>query len=136
MDYHKLSTYLENNDRFIRNMGVRIQTIREGYACLVLNADEAFFNANGAVNGGALYTLADFAGVCAASSYGWRITTVNGSINYLNAVLRPGPVCATARVIKAGHKIIDIDVQVTDAENRLCLQCALTFYNLGARLAF
>ena len=136
MDFKQLKEYLYNCDHFIKDIGIEIDSISEGYAKVRLEHNERHRNANGVVNGGALYTLADFAGVCAASSYGNRITTLNSSINYLSAVTPKDKVFAIARTNKHGNRIIDIDVKVTDDAGKIFIQCDLIFYNLGTKLEF
>ena len=133
-NYKKLITYLNEQDHFVKDIGISIEHISEGFARVRMDLNERHLNANNYVNGGALYTLADFAGVCAASSYGYRITTITGSVNYLRAVSENDKIYGIGRVSKYGRKIIDIDVQIVDEEGTLYMQSNLTFYNLGAKL--
>lgn len=134
MDLDKLKDFLSNNDHFIKDIGIEIETISEGYAKCRLEHNERHRNANGFVNGGALYTLADFTGVCAASSYGYRITTVTGSVNYLTAVSVTDHIICTGQVKKFGKRIINIDVRITDENGKIFMQSDLTFFNLGKKL--
>ncbi len=134
MDFNKLKDYLNNSDYFIKDIGISIEKISLGFAKVNLDHNERHRNANGVVNGGALYTLADFAGVCAASSYGNRITTLNSTINYLSAVKMDDKIHAIARTNKHGNRIIDIDVKIVNDSGKIFLQSDLIFYNLGIKL--
>lgn len=134
MDYKKLIEFLNEQDHFIKEIGIKIEHISEGFARVRMDLDERHLNANNFVNGGALYTLADFAGVCAVSSYGYRITTVTGSINYLSGVAGIDHVYGIGRVIKSGKRIIDIEVKIIDDTGKLYMQSTLTFFNLGQKL--
>lgn len=136
MDYQKLIEYLNNQDHFVKEIGITIVEIREGFAVVKLEPTTMHTNANNFINGGALYTLADFAGVCAASSYGYRITTITGNVNYLRAVKSGDEIYAVARVSKAGHKIIDIDVQIVDKNGEFYIESTFTFFNLEQKLDF
>lgn len=134
MDYEKLRNFLNKYDYFINDIGIEIERITEGYARARLTHGERHRNANGSVNGGALYTLADITGAAAASSYGKSVTTVTGTANYINAVSADAKIHAVARVIKYGRRIINIDVQIVDDFGKLYMQSDLTFYNLGKDL--
>ena len=84
----------QENGGFNELLGMRIRTIRPGYAEVELPADERVLNALGNAHGGAIYALCDTAAGTAAASYGRVGVTLNASIQYL----RPGkkravPVC-------------------------------------------
>lgn len=135
MDYYeKLIRFLNEQDHFVKDIGIKIEFIREGFARVRMDLEDRHLNANNFVNGGALFTLADFAGVCAASSYGNRITTVTSSVSYLKALPEREAVYAFGRVIKAGKHIIDIDVQIVDEEGNMYMQSSFSFFNLGVSL--
>ncbi len=134
MDYNKLKDYLGNQDHFIKEIGIEIDSIREGFAQTRLIHTDRHRNANGVVNGGALYTLADFTGVCAASSYGYRITTLNGTVNYLKPVRMNDKVIAVGRTTKYGNRIINITVDLFNDDGVIFMQSDLLFYNLGIKL--
>lgn len=134
MNYQKLIEYLNEQDHFVKEIGIKIEHISEGYARVRMDLDDRHLNANNFVNGGALYTLADFAGVCAVSSYGNRITTVTGSVNYVSGVSKVDKVYGIGRVIKGGRRIIDIEVKIIDDTGKIYMQSILTFFNLGQKL--
>lgn len=76
----------QENGGFNELLGMRIRTIRPGYAEVELPADERVLNALGNAHGGAIYALCDTAAGTAAASYGRVGVTLNASIQYL----RPG----------------------------------------------
>lgn len=134
MDYNKLIKFLNEQDHFVKDIGIKIEHISEGFSRVRMDLEDRHLNANNFVNGGALFTLADFAGVCAASSYGYRITTVTSSVSYLKALTKHKSVYAFGRVAKQGKHIIDIEVQIVDKDGNLYMQSNFTFFNLGAKL--
>ena len=59
--FDTLKDQLNQNDIFCRENSIRLTEIREGYAEAVMSIDEHKLNANNVVQGGAIFTLADFA---------------------------------------------------------------------------
>jgi acyl-CoA thioesterase len=49
------------NDRFATSSGMRLVELRPGYAKTCLQVEERHLNSIGTVQGGAIFTLADFA---------------------------------------------------------------------------
>ncbi len=129
-DLKRIKDTLQENDHFINRLGITIDELREGSCKASMILDGSHRNRNNFVNGGALYTLADFAAACAASSYGYKVTTISGAVNYLTGVAGIDEIFAYAHVIKFGKRIIDIDVSLNDSEGNLYMQCSLTFFNL------
>ena len=69
----------QENGGFNELLGMRIRTIRPGYAEVELPADERVLNALGNAHGGAIYALCDTAAGTAAASYGRLGVTLNAS---------------------------------------------------------
>ncbi len=71
-------------DRFIKNVGVEIVEIKEDQATLKLPITDGILNANDVVQGGALYTLADYAFSVHANAVHCPTVTASGSIDYIH----------------------------------------------------
>ena len=82
----QLKKLLNEEDRFCRYNGIQVETIRPGSAEAVMEVCEESLNGLGAVQGGAIFTLADLALAAAANSRGSKAVTQNSTISYL----RPG----------------------------------------------
>lgn len=94
---------------------------------------EELTNPYGDFHGGALYAAADtFCGI-AASSYGYYVTTVNGSIQYLRAGRDTAYVICEAKVVKPGKNISVVEFRITDEKGLLLNTGTFTFYNLRKR---
>ncbi|MBR3708613.1 MAG: PaaI family thioesterase, partial [Lentisphaeria bacterium] len=58
--YDQLKNFLNTKDHFCKENSMRILTIREGYAEAEMEISEHHLNGMRSVQGGALFTLADF----------------------------------------------------------------------------
>lgn len=93
----KLNRLLEKNP-FAQLLGMELLEVREGYAYGRMRMDEHFTNIYGGMHGGCAYTLADTLAGLAASTYGNYVTTIDGKMNYLEAVKDTGYVYGEAEV--------------------------------------
>lgn len=73
-------------DRFAAEMGAVITECGEGGATVEMDAGPRHLNAAGTVQGGALFTLADFAFAVAANAGGVPTVSLQNSISFLHAV--------------------------------------------------
>ena len=93
----KLNQLLEKN-LFAQLLGMELLEVREGYAYGRMRMDEHFTNIYGGMHGGCAYALADTLAGLAASTYGNYVTTIDGKMNYLEAVKDTGYVYGEAEV--------------------------------------
>ena len=61
MDFEKIRTFLNEEDKFCKYCGIELTVVGDGYAEAVLHVNEDKLNGRGVVQGGAIMTLADFA---------------------------------------------------------------------------
>ena len=104
-------------DLFAMNMGAMIDSVSETGAVCSLSLNDGHRNARGAVMGGAIFTLADFAFAGGANSYGKRATAMSASITYM----RPGTgkkLIAEAKEVSCGKKTCLFDVTVCNDEGK------------------
>lgn len=109
------------NDRFAAMTGAKIIEAREGYCKAVLEIEQKHMNAAGVVQGGAIFTLADFAFAVASNSGGRLALAVNVNISFLRAVTN-GTLVAEARELGQPGKLGAYEVKVTDGQGRLVAQ--------------
>ena len=118
MDIEKIRQFFRS-DRYLMMTGVQIDAADEGYAACSMDIAEMHMNAGGAVQGGAIYTLADsaFAVACNAGfiDNGARKITVNqsASIHYFRPP-KGRKLLATARRISGGHRTSVYEMKVKD----------------------
>ncbi|MCX7017053.1 MAG: PaaI family thioesterase [Candidatus Sumerlaeota bacterium] len=102
-------------DYFAARNGIELVDVSPGYARVHMTVDPALhFNAVGAVHGGAIFTLADFAFAVASNSHGTVAMGINVSISYLKAVAE-GELIAEAREVALGPRLASYRVDVTDS---------------------
>jgi len=115
------------NDRFATNMGIEIIEVGEGYAKCRLPVSDALKNAGDSVQGGALFTLADFAFAVAANLQGNLTVSVHNSISFLKP--SKGTVLfGEARVVSQAKRMCFYEVSVTDELGTLVATMTVTGY--------
>lgn len=70
------------NDRFAKLVGLELVKVEQGYAEVRMVIEEKHLNGVGIVQGGALFTLADYAFAAAANAGGKVTIGINANITY------------------------------------------------------
>lgn len=112
-----LKNFLNKNDIFAAYIGAEILEIAPGYAKAVMKIEKRHLNGANVVQGGAIFTLADFAFAGGANSYGPRATAMSASVTYM----RPGTgteLVAEAKVVSCGKRTCLFDVTVTNDQGK------------------
>ena len=73
------------HERLAATSGVRIPVLKPGYARAALTIEDRHLNSVGMVQGGARFTLADFASAMACNSGGRVAVAINTSLSFLKA---------------------------------------------------
>ena len=124
--FETLKNELNANDIFCRENGIELTEIREGYAEASMKIDENKMNANSVVQGGAIFTLADFAFAGAANSFeGMRCSSMSSTINFL----RPGSgeyLIARAQVVNRGKRSCLVETEVFNDCSKLVAKITTT----------
>ena len=120
--------YFEN-DRFAVENGMTIDAMGDGWATCGFDITPSHRNANGGVMGGAIFTLADFAGAVAANNVHRPTVLQQMSGNFLSAT-RGARLSATARCLKDGRTTCVYNIEVTDDQGRQIAQFVATSHKL------
>ena len=126
-------TDLVARNPFAAQLGIEIIEIREGYVLSKAKKKPELENVYGDLHGGCLYTIADNMAGIAASTYGYYVTTVDGSIRYLKAARNTEYIYCEAKVIKPGRTIDAVHVEITDDAGMLLNTADFTYFNLRKR---
>lgn len=126
----KLNRLLEKNP-FAQLLGMELLEVREGYAYGRMRMDEHFTNIYGGMHGGCSYALADTLAGVAASTYGNYVTTIDGKMNYLEAVKDTGYVYGEAEVQRQGGRIGVYTVKLMDENQKVLVTADFTYYRTG-----
>jgi len=100
-------------DLFAARNGVELLEVVEGRALARLTVSGEHLNAAGVVQGGAVFTLADFAFAAASGSRGNVALAIEAHVTFLRAV-REGVLLAEAREESGSRRLSTCTVRVTD----------------------
>ncbi|MCD7982188.1 MAG: PaaI family thioesterase [Clostridiales bacterium] len=128
MDFERLKE--ARNKGFIREIGLNITEIREGYAKGEIMLQPMHGNPIGSVHGGLIYSLADTVGGTAATSRGRFVTTVTGNINYLRPAMGCEKLVGESNEVKIGRNMCVYDVMITNETGTEIARATMTYYYL------
>jgi acyl-CoA thioesterase len=114
--------------RFARLLGIELTEVREGYALTRLDLNENHLNGVGKVQGGVIFTLADYAFAAASNSSGCTTVGLNVNITYFKSPSGKS-IRAEAREISVQNRISGYRVDVLDDDGSLIA----SFSGLGYR---
>ncbi len=117
-------------DRFATENGAVIDAIGEGYAKCSMELSGSHRNAAGAVMGGAIFTLADFAFAVAANWNRPLHVSLTSQITYL-ATAKGSRLTAEARCVKDGRSTCYYEIQVHDDLGRLIAHVTTNGFSVG-----
>lgn len=109
------------NDRFASNNDIHLVSIGKGEAIAEMTVTEKHLNGVNIIQGGALFTLADFAFAAASNSHGRIAVAANVTINFFKGV-SSGKITAKAKEYSSGKTLATYLVDITDEEgNKIAL---------------
>lgn len=114
---------------FAKLLGIELETVAPGTATLSLQITNDLKQNNGVVHGGAIASLIDSATAFAIISVlppDEKATTADLTISYLRP-LKEGRAHSTARVLRAGRRLIVVSAELVDDAGKL-IATALTTY--------
>lgn len=117
MNIEKVNKIL-SKDEFARFNGITLLSIGDGEASASVNIESRHFNGVGIVQGGLIFTLADFAFAAASNSRGRTAVAVRCDISYIKPVEK-GTLTAVAREVSCGNKISNYRVKINDGTGDL-----------------
>ena len=122
---------LMEKDRFATTNGIELVEVREGYARAKLTVEDRHLNAGGVVQGGALFTLADYCFAAAVNSYGILTFSIQSSIYYFHSETVGAELYAESRELDLHNKVCTYQVDITNKAGQL----VASFSSLGFRKA-
>lgn len=105
-------------DRFARLAGIELLEVSPGLARARMCLQESHLNGVDLVQGGAIFTLADFAFAAASNSHGTVAVAINVSITFIKAA-RAGVLTATARELSRNARLGTYTIEVKDDAGEL-----------------
>ena len=104
------------NDQFAKLVGLELVKVERGYAEVRMAIQEKHLNGVGIVQGGAIFTLADFAFAAAANAGGKVTVGINANITYSKPA-KGKTLLAKATEITASRSLCNYSVDIFDEDN-------------------
>ena len=101
------------NDQFASLAGVELLETGKGYAKARMEIKPIHLNAGGVCQGGAIFTLADFAFAVATNSHGRLTFSITSNINIFKSE-KSGYLYASAKEVFDHKKLSHCEVQITN----------------------
>jgi acyl-CoA thioesterase len=113
-----LARRLMSGDRWAALAGARLVEVREGYARTTMRLADRHLNGVDVVQGGAVFTLADYAFAACSNSHGTVAVALDVSITFCRGVAR-GVLTAEAVEESMTRRTAVCNVRVTDADGKV-----------------
>ncbi len=118
---------LIDNDAFVKMLGITVTERRPGYAKAVMPVTDTLKNGAGFVQGGAIFTLADYACAAAFNSGQQFGATITAAASFL-ANFREGTLYAEAHELSRGKRVAFYRVQVCNEKGEPAADFSMTCY--------
>ncbi|WHH58801.1 PaaI family thioesterase [Petroclostridium sp. X23] len=120
-------------DKFAAYIGAKLIEVEPGYAVVQMEINDCHLNGVNLVQGGAIFTLADFAFAAASNSKGCVTLGVNANISYFKSP-QGKVLTAKATEISSHKKLCGYNVDVFDENEDLVARFFATGYIKNQRL--
>ena len=114
-----------SNDRVAMDMGCVILEADSTHSVVRIDIEEKHYNGNNCVQGGVMFTLADFACAVAANADEIAYVSADGNISFLSAGTGK-TLIARADVIRRGKTLVFCEAMLTDENNRNIAKASFT----------
>lgn len=132
MTQQEINAIIDDN-RFASLFHIEILEFSTGSITGKVTTKDEFLNVYDGWHGGALYSVADTLSGIAASSHGYYVTTVNGTMNYLKAGKDTEYIICEAHTVKQGKTLTVMDYTISNDKGLLLNNGTFTFFNLSPR---
>ena len=122
-------------DRYAALSGIELLTVEPGRAKARMEIREMHLNAGNVVQGGAIFTLADFAFAAAVNAYGNLAVSIETSIRYFKGV-GSGVLFAEAQIVHLHKRLATFEIRVTNETDELIALFTATAYRKDVPLPF
>lgn len=120
-------------DRFAELAGIKLIEAKPGYARAKMTITDQHLNAVNIVQGGAIFTLADFAFAAASNSHGQVSLGINANISYFQPP-KGKTLTAEAKEISASNKLANYNVDIFDEDTQIIARFSGMVYRKKDRI--
>jgi uncharacterized protein (TIGR00369 family) len=117
---------------FLKLLGIEVESVGPGTATLSVAVREELMRNDSIVHGGVMASLIDSAfafAIIPMLSDGERTVTVDMTIHYLRP-LSSGVAKATARIVRAGRRVITVSAELFDQNEKLAATAVSTYLRI------
>ena len=117
---------------FAKLLGIEVDSVEPGHAVLSMKLRDDLMRNNGIAHGGAIATLIDSAmaiAIMALLEENERTVTVDLTIHYLRPISE-GTTRASARVVRAGRRVITVSAELFDHNEKLSATAISTYLRI------
>lgn len=129
MDIESVRKFFER-DRFVASSGISVESVNEREAVVFAPVEDRHLNAGDTVQGGFIFTMADFAFAVLANAKGRFTVSQNATVHFLKA-RRPAWLKARAYALNEGRNTALYAVDVFDDAGVKIAYVTVTGYLLG-----
>jgi len=123
MSPEKIAKFMLENDKVAKWLNVELFEVSEGKAVVGMRVREDMLNAAGVCQGGAIFSLADFAFAVASNSRGKLALAISANIYFISSAEEGDYLIAYAREISVGRRLGVYEVEVKEKNtNRIIAQ--------------
>lgn len=115
------------NDRFAAYVGIKLVKVEPGYAVTQMEITDNHLNGVNIVQGGAIFTLADYAFAAASNSKGFVTLGINANISYFKSP-QGKVLIAEAKEVSCSKKLCGYNVDIFDENKDLIARFSATGY--------
>jgi uncharacterized protein (TIGR00369 family) len=118
---------------FARLLGIEVDSVEPGHAVLSMKLRDDLMRNNDIAHGGAIATLIDSAmaiAIMALLEENERTVTVDLTIHYLRPISE-GTARASARVVRAGRRVITVSAELFDHNEKLSATAISTYLRMN-----
>lgn len=126
MNIEETKAFFEK-DRYAKACGITIDEVEQGRAVCSFTIQEEHLNAGNRVQGGAIFTLADFAFAVAANADGHMTVSLENQITYMHGT-KGKKLIATAYKVSAASTVCFYNVEVKDDLGKPIAKMSVTGY--------
>jgi len=123
------------DDKYAELTGIKTVDIKEGYCEAEMEVLPKHLNAAGTIQGGALFTLADFAVAVAANTRGQIALSIQANISFIKGISK-GKIYAIATEVSEAKKLGNYEVKIKDENGEIIASFHSMVYRKKDKLPF